>query len=75
MDPGNIEEAERARRRIDRLPQSLGQSIRELEKDKVLLDALGPELAKAYIAVRKAEWETLKDKTLDAEARLLLDKY
>lgn len=75
VDPGNIEEAERARRGIDRLPQSLGQSIGELEKDGVLLDALGPELARAYLAVRRAEWETLKDMTLEAEARLLLDKY
>jgi glutamine synthetase len=41
----------------------------------VLLDALGPELARAFIAVRKAEWETLKDLTLEAEVRLLLDKY
>lgn len=75
VDPGNIVGDERTSRGIDRLPRDLGQSIRELEKDNVLLDSLGQDLARAYIAVRRAEWEALKDMSLEDEARLLLEKY
>lgn len=75
VDPGNIEEDERARRGIDRLPQNLGEAIGALENDGMLLDVLGNELATAYLAVRRAEWEMLKDRTLEEEVHLLLDKY
>ncbi|MCL5973704.1 MAG: glutamine synthetase [Actinobacteria bacterium] len=38
-----------------RLPQSLEESIAKLWTIAPLLDAMGPELAEAFIAVRKAE--------------------
>jgi glutamine synthetase len=75
VDPGYMSESERATRGIERLPTNLGESIEQLSNDKVLLDALGPELAQAYLAVRKAEWEAMKDLELEEEVKLLLERY
>jgi glutamine synthetase len=75
VDPGYMPDAERNARSIDLLPITLGQSIEQLSNDKVLLDALGAELAQVYLAVRKAEWETMKDLQLEEEVKLLLERY
>lgn len=75
VDPGTLTESERNNRHIDRLPTSLGEAIEHLSADKVLLNALGTELAQAYLAVRKAEWEAMKDWELEEEVKLLLERY
>jgi glutamine synthetase len=75
VDPGYLTESERSDRQIDRLPTNLGDSIEQLSNNKILLDALGTELAQAYLAVRKAEWEAMKDLELEAEVKLLLERY
>jgi len=75
VDPGYMTESERSDRQIDRLPTNLGDSIEQLSNNKILLDALGTELAQAYLAVRKAEWEAMKDLELEAEVKLLLERY
>jgi glutamine synthetase len=75
VDPGVIPEAERIARGIDGLPTSLRDSINALEKDTVLLNALGHDLARAYLAVRRAEWETMKDWEAEKEVSFLLDRY
>ena len=66
---------ERSARGIKRLPTTLGEAIQHLEKDEILLDALEPDLARAFLAVRWAEWETMKDWTQEAEVNLLLERY
>jgi glutamine synthetase len=53
--PGAFSDEERASRKITALPSSLDQAVKNLESDRVLLDALGPELAQSFIAIRKAE--------------------
>jgi glutamine synthetase len=75
VDPGYMTESERSNRGIELLPTNLGESIEQLSGDKVLLDALGTELAQAYLAVRKAEWEAMKDLELEDEVKLLLERY
>lgn len=75
MDPGNMEQAQRTELGIDLLPQRLGEAIEHLENDGVLLDALGDDLAKAFLAVRRMEWETMKELDLEAEVRLLAERY
>ncbi|MGK7871800.1 MAG: glutamine synthetase family protein [Xenococcaceae cyanobacterium] len=75
VDPGNLAESERNARGIHLLPTNLGESIEQLEKDELLLDALGSDLAQAYLAVRKAEWEAMKDWKLEEEVKLLLERY
>jgi glutamine synthetase len=75
VDPGDLSDGERASRGIDPLPADLGTAIGGLERDAVLLAALGPELARAFGAVRKAEWQALQGLDLDGEVRLLLERY
>jgi len=75
LDPGIIPEPERSTRGIDLLPTNLGESISRLEKDTVLLSALGEDPARAYLAVRRAEWETLKGWEPEKEVRFLVDRY
>lgn len=75
VDPGHMTESERSTRGIELLPTNLGESIEQLSNDKVLLNALGTELTQAYLAVRKAEWEVMKDLELEEEVKLLLERY
>jgi glutamine synthetase len=74
-DPADLTDEERSRLGIRQLPSSLGEAISELERDEVLLNALGGELARSYLAVRRAEWEAMRDMSHEAEVRLLLERY
>ncbi len=75
VDPGILDEKLRREKGIDLLPQNLGDAIDALEKDELLLQAMGEPLARSFVAVRKNEWENLKDKTLEEEVSLLLERY
>jgi glutamine synthetase len=59
INPHEMDEAEREQRGIRRYPSSLGEALDELEKDEVLLDALGPRRAHEFIGVRRAEFADL----------------
>jgi glutamine synthetase len=56
VDPATLDEAERERRGIVRLPATQ-QALDALAGDDVLMGALGPVLAESYLAVRRSEWE------------------
>ncbi len=75
IDPGNYSDEEREQRGIRRLPTSLTEALDELERDQVLLEALGPLLAKSYIAVKRSEIEFFKEKTPEEMARNHFYKY
>jgi glutamine synthetase len=75
MDPGLIPEDQRKARGIDLLPQNLGEAIAALRNDDVLLNAMGPDLAQSYAAVRQNEWDNLKDLSLEEEVALLAERY
>ena len=75
FDPGHLSELEQSSLGIERLPINLGKAIEQLSLDKVILDALGTQLAQAYLAVRKAEWDVMQDFELEAEVKLLLERY
>jgi glutamine synthetase len=75
VDPGNLSEGERQALRIEALPTNLGEALDALARDEVLLTALGPDLAKAYQAVRVAEWSALCGLELADEVALLLERY
>jgi glutamine synthetase len=55
VDPDTLSEAERQRRGIRRLPATLGGALDALERDPVLMEALGPVLAKEYLTVKRSE--------------------
>jgi glutamine synthetase len=56
VDPATIDEKERERRGIARLPETQEQALDALADDELLLEALGPVLAESYLAVRRSEW-------------------
>jgi glutamine synthetase len=64
LDPGapvnkNIfamSQREKRRLKIDELPADLNSALDELEKDKVILDALGDHIAEQYIGAKRQEW-------------------
>ena len=75
VDPGCLSDDQRKEQGIDRLPDNLGVAIAHLSENKILTDVLGDDLAKAFLAVRKAEWDAMKDFTLEQEVELLLNRY
>lgn len=75
IDPGYLPESERQQRNIDRLPENLGEAIDQFKQNQTLTKALGSDLTQAFLAVRQAEWEYLKDLTLEEEVKLLLERY
>src|SRR5262245_55053197 len=54
-DPASLSEAEREVYGVRRLPGSFDEALDALESDAVLTDALGPLLARSYLAVRRSE--------------------
>ncbi|TMC63867.1 MAG: glutamine synthetase [Chloroflexi bacterium] len=60
-DPGNLSDAERKKRGVRRFPEKAGEALDELEKDKVLVGALGAPLATEYLKVRRAEANAYAD--------------
>ena len=75
IDPGNYSDEEREKRGIHRLPTSLDEAVDALERDQVLLEAMGPLLAHSYIAVKREESAFFKDKSADEETRQHFYKY
>ncbi len=57
VDPATLSDAERTALGARRLPDSLASALDALEADELLMDALGPLRASAYLAVKRAEAE------------------
>ena len=55
VDPATLSEAELRRRGVARLPTSLGAALDALERDELLMEALGPLRRTAYLAVKRSE--------------------
>jgi glutamine synthetase len=55
QDPGNLTDREREKRGIRRFPTTANEALDELEKDQVLVAALGAPLATEYLKVRRTE--------------------
>ncbi len=75
IDPGNYSDEEREKLGIRRLPTSLDEALDELERDTVLMEALGPLLSSSYIAVKRNEAAFFKEKTAEEEALQHFYKY
>jgi glutamine synthetase len=61
QDPGNLTERERKRRGIKRFPTTAAEALYELERDDVLVAALGAPLATEYLKVRRTEASAYAD--------------
>ncbi len=51
-----MSQREKRRLRIGQLPHDLSSALDALERDKVVLDALGPHIAEQYLAAKRQEW-------------------
>lgn len=69
IDPGNYSDEERASRGIQRFPATLKEALDNLERDMVLMDALGPLLSRAYLAVKRLEWESFSKEDVAFELK------
>jgi glutamine synthetase len=69
VDPGRLSEEERAARNIRRLPATLREALDHLEEDAVLTEALGPLLARAFVAVKRLEWESFSKEDVAYEVK------
>ena len=69
VDPDALSESERRERGIHRYPTTLGGALDQLERDAVLMRALGPTLARAYRAVKRSEAEAFGREDAAFEAK------
>jgi glutamine synthetase len=67
VDPATMREEERTGRGITRLPATLDEALDALEQDTFLMEALGPLLARSYIAVRRSEAAHYRDQDVAFE--------
>jgi glutamine synthetase len=75
LDPNGLSPSEREKLNVSSLPSSASDALGLLESDHVILAALGKELARAYVGVKKTELAALESLTLEQEVELLLEKY
>ena len=68
VDPATLSEEDRASRNIRRLPASLDEALEALEKDDVLIEALGEPLARTHLAVARAQAEMARELSPDEVA-------
>jgi glutamine synthetase len=75
VDPGDMNESERSRRGIERLPTSLKEATDALERDEVLMTAMGDVLSREYLLIKSADWESSRDSDPDSELRQYFHRY
>ena len=69
VDPAALSESERQKRRIQRYPTTLRGALDQLEADSMLMRALGPTLARAYLAVKRSEAEAFGKESAEFETK------
>jgi glutamine synthetase len=75
LDPSSLSPSELEELNISPLPSCASDALGILKSDDVILAALGKELARAYVGVKKAELAAMESLTFEQEVELLLDKY
>ena len=60
---------------IKLLPQSLTEAVDALEKDAVIRDGLGPDLAHEFIRLKRMEWTEYSRHVSDWESRRYLEFF
>jgi glutamine synthetase len=75
VDPETIDQGERERRGIVRLPETQEEALEALAADGLLLGALGSVLADSYLAVRRSEWAAYSEGDATFEQQGHFEKY
>jgi glutamine synthetase len=68
-DPGKMSEAELEDRHIRRLPTTMAGALNELERDQLLMEAMGDLMRRSYLAVRRSEEKAFAGQDVDFEIR------
>ena len=58
LDPASLDEPSLRRLGISRLPNGINEALSHLEASEVLRSAMGSELFDAFVAVRRAEFDS-----------------
>ncbi|MFL5523879.1 MAG: type I glutamate--ammonia ligase, partial [Gemmatimonadaceae bacterium] len=66
---------ERRRLRIDDLPRNLEEACDELEKDTVIVEALGEHVSNQFLAAKRQEWQDYITQVSPWELENYLAKY
>ncbi len=69
----DFDDAKLRRLNIDVLPHSLWEAIKELKKDKVIQEALGPKLFERYVEAKTKEWDDFRTHVTDWEIERYLE--
>lgn len=75
VDPATLDDAERDRRGIARLPETLAAALDALERDELLSAALGDVRRRAYLAVKRSEVAAFADAGAGAECAAHLTRF
>ncbi len=68
-------EEEKKQAKIEELPATLLEAIKELEADQFIIDVLGKALAEKYIEAKKSEWQEYRTQVTDWEVEQYLYKF
>jgi glutamine synthetase len=75
-NPSRLSDAERSDLSIsNRLPTSIGESLEAIEGDIALRDALGGEIVRHYVTMKKAEQEMLNEMSESKRRVWLMERY
>ena len=75
VDPNVLTDEDLAERGISVLPRDLTTSLNNLEADATLMEAMGPILSKAYLGVKRYEFQEQENWPFDAEVNWLLTAF
>jgi len=74
-DPADLDESERERQGIRRLPTTLAEAVDALQSDEVLLEAMGEVLSREYVLIKRAAWEAFKNADVETELAQHFHRY
>lgn len=75
IDPANYSAEEQVARGIERYPTTLNSALDALEQDEVLMNALGSDLSRSYLTVKRSEYASFAAENLDFEIKHHIQKY
>jgi glutamine synthetase len=70
-----MSDEERRQLFIERLPENLNEALNELEKDQLILNALGNHAAQYFIKAKRQEWDEYKSRVHNWEIDQYLYRY
>lgn len=76
VDPGLLSDSDRKSKKIKELPTELSKSLDALDKSKLLKEAMGEDLHRSYMSVKREELRSaLELDTVEEEVTLLLQRF